>query len=66
MMTPSPAIDNPSMSTFDFPLRVHPQVTFPGDSSIGFDLYTDPDGFKQGSVVDFMREVAADGEPTPD
>ena len=59
------AIDHPSMSMTDFPCA-HPQVSFPGDSDFGFDLFTDDHGFKQGSVVDLMREVAEDGEPTPD
>jgi hypothetical protein len=38
----------------------HIRVSYPGDSSTGYTILTNDDGSRDGSVVQFMRDIAAD------
>lgn len=45
-------------------VRASLQVSFPGDSDFGLDLFTAADGTKKGAVVDFMRDISVEGKFT--
>ena len=42
----------------------HLRVSYPGDSSTGYTLFTTTGGRKDGSFVQFMRDIAAEAEFT--
>lgn len=42
----------------------HLRVSYPGDSSTGYTLFSVPGGSKDGSFVQFMRDIAAEAEFT--
>ena len=44
---------------YEFLRGRHIRVTYPGDSGSGYTLVTLPDGTKTGSMVEFMRSIAA-------